>query len=172
MELLFLPTLWDNYTYPKCILDPNILNLGWPQAFSFPIDQIIFFFSGSKFQLPWALVTEAESMYVRDSSHILTELDQDQKLHTPRTFWSIFLHFPLTAFKTFICTFGPYFLCSGDPAFLSWFPWAVSVIQCKLPLIATAILKWQQLSWDVELLPGTQECNQNLHLFLKPLSTH
>lgn len=83
-----------------------------------------------------------------------------------------FSSFSLTAFKTFICTFRPYFLCSGDPAFLSWFPWAVSVIQCKLPLIATAILKWQQLSWDVELLPGTQECNQNLHLFLKPLSTH
>lgn len=107
-------------------------------------------------------------MYRRDSSD-WGQFDRSRpgsETSLSSYFWSIFLHFPSQHLQLFISTFGLYFLCSGDPAFLSWFPWAVSVIQCKPPFIATAILEWQQLSSDAELLPGTQGATKTSTCFL------
>lgn len=151
-------------------LDPNILNFGPASGVFFPnwsnnIPPL-------RKQIPVAL-SSCHRVHVNEV-HLLHFHRTRPGSETSHSSYLLkhFSSFSVTAFKTFISTFGPYFLCSGDAAFLSRFPWAVSVIQCKPPLIVTAILEWQHLSWDVELLPGTQECNQNLHLFLKPLSTH
>lgn len=95
IELFFLPRLWG---IPSVFWHPDLLNSGKPQTLVFPIDKIIFFLSRNKFQLTCALVTEVGSVYTwgnwDHSSHILTELHLDHKLHTPDDiFQSLFLCF-------------------------------------------------------------------------------